>query len=86
MGYGAGLPSFENNRNPWGYKFSWDPKGLMRSAVSPAAYVVNGKKINVPAKFENHRLVDVYGIGTFETYPSDDSSRYISLFGLDKDS
>ena len=53
--------------------------------MSPAAYVVNGKKINVPAKFENHRLVDVYGIGTFETYPSDDSSRYISLFGLDKD-
>jgi len=30
--YGAGLPSFEDNRNPFGYKFSWNPKGLMKSA------------------------------------------------------
>lgn len=83
--YGAGLPSFENNNNPFGYKFSWDPKGLMRSAVSPAAMVVNGQRIEIPKKFEAHRLVDVYGIGTFETYPSNDSSRYIELFGLEDD-
>ena len=82
--YGAGLPSFENNRNPWGYKFSWDPNGLMRSAVSPATYQIDGKVIEVPAKFEHHRLVDVHGIGTFETYPSSDSTRYIKEFGLDE--
>lgn len=82
--YGAGLPSFEHNRNPWGYKFSWDPNGLMRSAVSPAAYQVDGKVIEVPAKFEHHRLVDIHGIGAFETYPSSDSTRYLEDFGLDK--
>ena len=82
--YGAGLPSFEHNRNPFGYKFSWDPKGLMRSAVTPAAYVVNGKKIDVPAKFEQTRIVDVHGIGTFEVYANTDCTRYISVFGLDK--
>ena len=81
--YGAGLPAFECNNNPFGYKFSWDPKGLMRSAVSPAATFVDGRRIEIPQKFKAHRLVDVYGIGTFETYPSNDSSRYISLFGLD---
>ncbi|MCH7773838.1 MAG: saccharopine dehydrogenase NADP-binding domain-containing protein, partial [Bacteroidetes bacterium] len=47
--YGAGLPSFEHNRNPWGYKFSWDPNGLMRSAVSPATYQVDGKVIEASA-------------------------------------
>ncbi len=83
--YGAGLPSFEHNRNPFGYKFSWDPKGLMRSAVPPAAYLVNGKRIDVPEKFEHTKLVDVYGIGTFESYPNNDSSRYLSIFGLDED-
>ena len=83
--YGAGVPAFESNNNPFGYKFSWDPKGLMRSAVSPAATVVKGKKLEIPKKFEAHRLVDVFGIGTFETYPSNDSSRYIPLFGLDED-
>jgi saccharopine dehydrogenase-like NADP-dependent oxidoreductase len=82
--YGAGLPSFEHNRNPWGYKFSWDPNGLMRSAVSPATYQENGKVIEATAKFEHHRLVDVYGIGTFESYPSSDSTRYLEEFGLDK--
>ncbi len=81
--YGAGIPSFEHNRNPWGYKFSWDPNGLMRSAVSPATYQIDGEVIEVPAKFEHHRLVDIHGIGTFETYPSNDSTRYIKEFGLD---
>jgi saccharopine dehydrogenase-like NADP-dependent oxidoreductase len=82
--YGAGLPSFEYNRNPWGYKFSWDPNGLMRSAVSPATYQIDGEVIEVPAKFEHHKLVDIHGIGTFETYPSNDSTRYIKEFGLDE--
>ena len=82
--FGSGIPSFEHNRNPWGYKFSWDPNGLMRSAVSPATYQVDGKIIDVPAKFEHHRLVDVHGIGTFETYPSNDSTRYLKEFGLDE--
>jgi saccharopine dehydrogenase-like NADP-dependent oxidoreductase len=84
VSYGAGIPSFEYNRNPWGYKFSWDPNGLMRSAVSPATYQVAGKVIEVPAKFEHHRLVDVHGIGAFETYPSSDSTRYLKEFGLDE--
>lgn len=84
VSYGAGLPSFEHNRNPWGYKFSWDPNGLMRSAVSPATYQVNGERIDITAKFEHHRLVDVHGIGTFETYPSNDSTRYLKEFGLDE--
>ncbi len=83
--YGAGIPSFEHNRNPWGYKFAWDPNGLMRSAVSPATYQIDGKVIKVPAKFEHHRLVDIHGIGTFETYPSSDSTRYLKEFGLDED-
>ncbi len=82
--YGAGLPSFEYNRNPWGYKFSWDPNGLMRSAVSPATYQVDGKVIEATKKFEHHRLVDIHGIGTFETYPSNDSTRYLKEFGLNE--
>ncbi len=82
--YGAGLPSFEHNRNPFGYKFSWDPNGLMRSAVSPATYQINGKVIEATHKFEHHKLVEVHGIGTFETYPSNDSTRYIKEFGLDE--
>jgi len=83
--YGAGIPCFEHNRNPFGYKFSWDPNGLMRSAVSPARYQVRGKPVDVPHKFASHRVVDLRGLGTFETYPSNDSTRYVERLGLDKD-
>lgn len=81
--YGSGIPAYEFNRNPFGYKFSWDPNGLMRSAVSPATYQIDGEVIEAAHKFEHHRLVDVHGIGTFETYPSSDSTRYLKEFELD---
>jgi saccharopine dehydrogenase (NADP+, L-glutamate forming)/spermidine synthase len=85
--YGAGLPAFEYNRNPLGYKFSWSPRGVMMAARTPAAYLKNGKRVDVPAAdlFDHHWLVDIDGIGTFETYPNRDSTRYLSYFGLDKD-
>jgi len=56
--YGAGLPSFENNRNPFGYKFSWSPKGVLMAARTPAAYLKEGKRIDVPAEllFDHHFL------------------------------
>ncbi|MCD4793111.1 MAG: saccharopine dehydrogenase NADP-binding domain-containing protein, partial [Bacteroidales bacterium] len=82
--YGAGLPSFEHNRNPMGYKFSWSPYGLMISAKATAGYIKDGVKIDVPSIFEHHRIVDVEGIGAFETYPNRDCERYVEHFGLDK--
>jgi saccharopine dehydrogenase-like NADP-dependent oxidoreductase len=82
--YGAGLPAFEHNRNPFGYKFSWSPKGVMLAARTPAAYLKNGKRIEVPAEklFDHHWLEDIEGLGTFETYPNRDSTRYVKYFEL----
>ncbi len=85
--YGAGLPSFEHNNNPFGYKFSWSPMGVILAARTPAVYLENGKKIDVPAKelFNRHRSVDLEGIGNFETYPNRDCRGYVEQFGLDDD-
>ncbi|MBU0462421.1 MAG: saccharopine dehydrogenase NADP-binding domain-containing protein [Proteobacteria bacterium] len=85
--YGAGLPSFEHNNNPFGYKFSWSPMGVILAAKTPAVYLKNGKKIDVPAKelFHHHRPVDLEGIGSFETYPNRDCRGYVKHFGLDDD-
>ncbi len=84
--FGAGLPAYEHNRNPFGYKFSWAPAGLLMSARMPAGYVKNGEKIEVPADelFDHHWLVDIEGIGTFEGYPNRDCERYLPYFGLDE--
>jgi saccharopine dehydrogenase-like NADP-dependent oxidoreductase len=81
--YGSGLPAFEFNRNPWGYKFSWSPRGLMMSAKKPAAYLLEGKRVDVPLIFNHHRIIDVEGIGTFECYPNRDCTGYVKYFGLD---
>ncbi len=83
--YGAGIPSFEHNRNPMGYKFSWSPMGLMRAGETPAVYVRDGKRIEVSGEelFKHHWLTDIYHLGTFETYPNRDSTTYIDKYGLD---
>ena len=85
--YGSGLPSFKYNNNPMGYKFSWEPKGVFLAAQVPAVYLKEGKRIPVPGDqlFDNHWLVDIEGLGTFETYPNKDCTRYLEHFGLEED-
>ncbi len=84
--YGSGLPSFESNNNPMGYKFSWDPRTVFVAAQTAAAYLKNGKKIEVPGDklFEHFWYVDIDDLGTFESYPNKDVEKYVKPFGLDE--
>ncbi|MCP4176728.1 MAG: saccharopine dehydrogenase [bacterium] len=81
--YGAGLPSFEDNRNPFGYKFSWNPRGLMKSAMASGEYIKEGKIIEAINLFDHFRIVDLEGLGTFETYPNRECAVYKEPYGLD---
>jgi len=85
--YGSGLPSFESNNNPVGYKFSWDPRTVFVAAQTAAAYLKNGKKIEVPGNklFEHFWYVDIEDLGTFESYPNKDVEKYVKPFGLGAD-
>lgn len=85
--YGSGIPSFESNNNPMGYKFSWDPRTVFVAAQTAGAYLVRGKKISIPGNklFEKFWFVDIEGLGTFETYPNKDVEKYVKPFGLDDD-
>jgi len=44
------LPSFEANNNPFGYKFSWSPKGVLLASRNPAEYLENGEKVSIPGE------------------------------------
>ncbi|KYK20988.1 saccharopine dehydrogenase [Thermoplasmatales archaeon SG8-52-2] len=78
------LPSFEANNNPFGYKFSWSPRGVLLASRNSAKWLENGKEVSIPGEqlFENYSLQDVSGIGTFENYPNRDSIPYKEIYGL----
>jgi saccharopine dehydrogenase (NADP+, L-glutamate forming) len=82
--YCAGLPAPENNDNPFGYKFSWSPRGVLLASRNPARYEENGKIINIDSKelFLNYETDEVEGVGKLEVYPNRDSIRYKELYGL----
>jgi saccharopine dehydrogenase-like NADP-dependent oxidoreductase len=78
------LPSHEANTNPFGYKFSWSPRGVLLASKNAAKWLEDGKEINVPGEqlFENYYVQDVPGIGTFENYPNRNSVPYKDIYGL----
>jgi len=80
----GGLPAPEDNNNPFGYKFSWSPKGVLLASKNSARFLEKGKEINIDGRdlFLNYRLEDVPGIGQLEVYPNRDSLPYKELYHL----
>ncbi len=82
--YCGGLPAPASNDNPFGYKFSWSPKGVLLASRNPATFLENGKLVNIEGKdlFLNYRTEVVDELGEFEVYPNRDSMPYKELYGL----
>lgn len=85
MSYCGGLPAPEANTNPYGYKFSWSPKGVLLAGKNNAKYRKNDEDINIEGKdlFANHWEVDVPSFGKLEGYPNRNSLDYIEIYGLE---
>jgi saccharopine dehydrogenase-like NADP-dependent oxidoreductase len=82
--YCGGLPAPENNDNPFGYKFSWSPRGVVLASRNSARYLENGKIVEIEGKnlFLNPKMEEIEGLGKFEVYPNRDSVPYKELYGL----
>lgn len=78
------LPAHDSSNNPFGYKFSWSPRGVLLASRNAAKWLENGSVVEIPGEklFENYRLQDVPGAGTFENYPNRDSIPYKDVYGL----
>jgi saccharopine dehydrogenase (NADP+, L-glutamate forming) len=78
----GGLPAPEANDNPFGYKFSWSPKGVLIAARNSARFLRDGKEVVVVPDdlFANPASVDIPGVGNFEGYPNRDSVAYIDTY------
>ncbi|MCP5047800.1 MAG: saccharopine dehydrogenase [bacterium] len=80
----GGLPAPQNNDNPFGYKFSWSPKGVVLASKSSARFMENGKIVDIDGKdlFLNYRMGHIDGIGDLEIYPNRDSLPYRDHYKL----
>ncbi len=80
----GGLPAPDDNDNPFGYKFSWSPKGVVLASKNAASFFENGKEVNIKGEdlFLNYRVENVDGLGEFEIYPNRDSMPYKEIYGL----
>ena len=82
--YCGGLPAPEDNNNPFGYKFSWSPRGVILASRNSGRFLENGKIVEIEGKdlFLNYKVEEIEGLGKFEVYPNRDSVPYQDLYGL----
>jgi len=80
----GGLPAPDDNDNPFGYKFSWSPRGVVLASRNPARFLENGEVVNIAGQdlFLNKRIETVDPLGEFEVYPNRDSLPYQEIYGL----
>ncbi|MEZ4525053.1 MAG: saccharopine dehydrogenase C-terminal domain-containing protein [Desulfobacterales bacterium] len=83
--YCGGLPAPECNSNPFGYKFSWSPLGVMLAALSDGRYMEEGKIIDIPAEklFQHYRFIDIPDAGIYEAYVNRDKLPYRKIYGTE---
>jgi saccharopine dehydrogenase-like NADP-dependent oxidoreductase len=86
--YCGGLPAPEANDNPYGYKFSWSPRGVLLAGLNNARFRRDAEVREVPGEelFDNVWPVQVAIEGAdtaLEGYPNRDSMPYTEIYGID---
>ena len=83
--YCGGLVAPEYNNNPWGYKFSWNPRNVVLAGQGTAQFMEQGVYKYIPYNrlFTQIETIEVEGYGKFEGYANRDSLSYRKLYHLD---
>jgi saccharopine dehydrogenase-like NADP-dependent oxidoreductase len=83
--YCGGLIAPESNDNPWGYKFTWNPRNVVLAGQGTAKYIENGKYAYTPYHklFTRTETIHVEGHGDFVAYANRDSLSYRSIYSID---
>jgi saccharopine dehydrogenase (NADP+, L-glutamate forming) len=82
--YCGGLPAPDANTNPFGYKFSWNPRGVAMAGKNNGRYLKDGNEVNIPGKelFAHYSIITIEGLGDFEAYTNRDSIPYIETYSI----
>jgi saccharopine dehydrogenase (NADP+, L-glutamate forming) len=78
------LPAPEAANNPFGYKFSWSPKGVVLASRNSALYLKKGKEVSIASAdlFKDRFELEFPGIGALDVYPNRDSISYREIYGI----
>ena len=84
--YTGGLVAPESNDNPWGYKFSWNPRNVILAGQGTARFLENGKYKFIPYSrlFTNIETISVGINQQYDGYANRDSLIYRHPYGLEK--
>ena len=79
----GGIPAPDENDNPLGYKFSWNPKGAILVLLNQADYLRAGKGETVAGEdlMDWAKLVHIGGLD-LECYPNRNSLLYKDIYGI----
>ena len=82
----GGLIAPMSDNNLWNYKFTWNPRNVVKAGQgSPAKFIEKGKYKYVPYHrlFDNTETINIDEMGEFEVYPNRDSLKYRKLYNLE---
>ena len=80
----GGLVAPEFDDNPWGYKFTWNPRNVVVAGQGVSRFLHNGRIKYIPYHklFSRTETITIPEVGDFEIYPNRDSLKYIDTYGL----
>lgn len=83
--YTGGLIAPESNDNPWGYKFTWNPRNVILAGQGTAKYIHNGHYRYIPYNrlFSEFECIVVDGAGVFDGYANRDSLAYRKHYSIE---
>lgn len=84
ISYCGGIPKHEN---PFRYKFSWSPAGVLKALRAPSRSISGFKELNIARPWD---AISAYSAPlaraeTFEVYPNRDSLPFLADYGFDPD-
>jgi len=84
LSYCGGLPAPECSGNPLGYKFSWSSRGVLLALLNSAAYLSEGKRVDISSQ-ELMGCAQPYYISpafAFTAYPNRDSTPFQKFYDI----
>ena len=74
----------EASNNPFRYKFSWSPKGVIMASNNDAKFLKDGNIVHIDTAnlFKDPMEIDFPEIERMQAYPNRDSLPYVDIYGI----